>query len=359
MRRIQCVLSFVLSLVLVFLTGCLTPEDPTLKDPKAKAENFYQYFDTLCAVLSYAGDSEEVFAENAELVRASLERYHQIFDIYNSYVGVVNLHTLNKKAKDAPVAVSDELFAFLVYAKGMYNLTGGVVNIAMGAVLSVWHEVREDAESNPDVRLPDKAQLDEAKLHTNINDLILDEQNKTVYFADPQMKLDVGALAKGYATEQIGIMLEERGVTSYVLNFGGNIRAIGTRPSGAGWITGITNPDKTSEKAFAVRIILKDVSLVTSGDYERYFVKDGVRYHHIIDPKTNYPAAYFSSISIHTDDSALADALSTALFCMSYEDGKVLVDSLLQKGVVVDVLWIDADGGLKMTDGFREILCDE
>lgn len=354
MQRFNRFLSLTLCLVLVLLSGCVST--PKTEDPKAKAENFYQYFDTLCAVLSYAGDADDVFSENVELARRELEKYHQLFNIYYAYAGVTNLYTLNKKAKDAPVAVSDELFAFLVYAKQMYALTGGTVNVAMGSVLSIWHDVREDAEDDPSAALPSKEQLDEAALHADIDDLILDVENKTVFYADPEMKLDVGALAKGYATEQIGKMLEERGVTSYVLNFGGNIRAIGTRPSGAGWITGITNPDKTSSEPFAVRITLRNISLVTSGDYERYFVKDGVRYHHIIDPETNYPATYFSSVSIYTADSGLADALSTALFCISYEDGMALVNSLKAKGKVVDVLWIDREGNQKMTDGFRSII---
>lgn len=355
MQRYQRMAALLLCVVLLFLSGCLPQKPTTAEDPKAKAENFYQYFDTLCAVLSYAGDSDAQFSQNVELVREQLASYHELFDIYRAYAGVTNLHTLNETASQAPVAVSDALFDFLVYAKEMYALTGGTVNVAMGAVLSLWHEVREDAEENPNVALPSEAALAEAASHTDIHDLILDEENKTVYYKDPELKLDVGALAKGYATEQIGRMLEERGITSYVLNFGGNIRAIGTRPSGAGWITGITNPDKTSNEPFALRITLRNVSLVTSGDYERYFEQGGVRYHHIIDPKTCYPATYFTSVSILMADSALADALSTALFCMSYEDGAAMVNSLRAQGKGVDVLWIAKGGELTMTDGFRSI----
>jgi thiamine biosynthesis lipoprotein len=132
-----------------------------------------------------------------------------------------------------------------------------------------------------------------------------------------------------------------------VLNIGGNLRAIGEKVTGEGWVTGITNPDKTSADSFVCRVSIKDTSLVTSGDYERYYVVDGKKYHHIIDPKTLMPATYFSSVSIFTKDSALADALSTALFCMSYEDRRTLIESIGG----VEVIWVYPDGKVVMTDG--------
>ena len=161
------------------------------------------------------------------------------------------------------------------------------------------------------------------------------------------MSLDVGALGKGYATERAAEMLISRGVTSYVLNVGGNIRAIGEKVSGQGWVTGITNPDKTSDEAFVCKVVIKNVSLVTSGDYERYYTVNGTRYHHIIDPETNMPSEYFSSVSVFTLDSGLADALSTALFCMSYEEGKALVASIGG----VDVIWVTKNGDMLYTEG--------
>ena len=131
------------------------------------------------------------------------------------------------------------------------------------------------------------------------------------------------------------------------LNAGGNIITIGLKPNGSKWVTGITNPDRTAESSLACRVEIGETALVTSGDYERYFVCDGVRYHHIIDPETLMPANYFASVSIFTADSGLADALSTALFCMSYEEGLALIERIGG----VEVLWIYKDGTLKKTDG--------
>ena len=329
------------------LLSC-TPQNT--QEPKTQANSYYEYFDTVCTVISYAGDSADAFAANCDAISALLREYHRLFDIYYEYADVNNLRTVNKKAGTAPVKVDQELIDFLLYAKKIHNLTNGATNIAMGSVLKLWHDAREDGIEDPENSyVPSEAELTEAAKHTNIDDLIIDEKEKTVFFADPLMRLDVGAIGKGYAAERAAELLIERGVTSYVLNIGGNIRTVGTKPSGDGWTTGITNPDKSSENEFVCKVIIKDISLVTSGDYERFYEVDGERYHHIIDPKTNFPAAYFSSVSVFTKDSGLADALSTALFCMSYEDGLALAKKLGG----VDVIWVDADGGVKMTDGIK------
>jgi thiamine biosynthesis lipoprotein len=157
----------------------------------------------------------------------------------------------------------------------------------------------------------------------------------------------VGAIGKGYATEQAARMLIERGVSSYVLNVGGNIRVIGEKTNGDGWVTGITHPDRSSSEQFITKVIIKNTSLVTSGDYQRFYTVDGVRYHHVIDQETLMPADHFTSVSIFTPDSGLADALSTALFCMSYEDGLALVESIGG----VDVIWVDKEYNVRYTDG--------
>ena len=118
----------------------------------------------------------------------------------------------------------------------------------------------------------------------------------------------------------------------------GNIRIVGEKPDGSGWGTGIKDP--ADPEQYAAKVTLSDTSCVTSGNYERYFTVDGVRYHHIIDPQTRMPADYFASVTVITPDSGLADALSTALFCMSYEDGLALAEKIGN----VDVLWITQDG---------------
>ena len=220
----------------------------------------------------------------------------------------------------------------------------------MGAVLKLWHDEREAASDNPNsAKLPDMENLKKACSHTSIDLLEIDTEKYTVRISDPDALIDVGAIGKGYATEMSAQFLEEKGCNSYVLDIGGNIRIIGTKIDGTGWLTGIKDPINRGEYSFFTRI--SDISCVTSGDYERYYTVEGKRYHHIIDNNTLMPSEYFASVTIFTKNSGLADALSTALFCMSYEDGLELVNNLEEK---VDVLWIYRDGTIKRTDGVIE-----
>ena len=340
------VISLLLSIFMIFSSvGCDLKKS---EEPELQAKSYYDCFDTVSVVFSYCGDEAETFEKNCGIVSDILTFYHRQFDIYYEYSGINNLMTVNKNAGISPVEVAPELIDFLLYAKDLYTLTSGKTNIAIGAVTKLWHDAREYGMDDPEnAYIPSAEALDAAGVHCDINNLIIDREASTVFITDKDMQLDVGAVGKGYATEKAAQALIKEGVSSYVLNIGGNIRAIGTKVNGEGWITGITNPDKQSDETFVQRAVIKDTSLVTSGDYERYYTVNGEKYHHIIDPETKMPAQYFSSISIFTEDSALADALSTALFCLSYEDGLKLIESIGN----VDALWVYRDGTVKMTDG--------
>ena len=157
------------------------------------------------------------------------------------------------------------------------------------------------------------------------------------------MSLDVGAIAKGYACEKIASSLESAGYSSYVLDLGGNLRAIGHKPDGSTWRTAVRNPDIFSSEPYIYYFNIADTSVVTSGDYQRYYTVNGVNYHHIINKDTLMPANYFSSVTIITKNSGLADGLSTALFNMDYEAGVALVSSL--DGV--SVVWVTTEGQVK------------
>lgn len=331
---------------LVVLTGCLN----SVKEIKPQGMINFTFFDTVSNIYSYAGDTKEVFTKNCEEVFEILNEYHQLFDVYHEYSGVNNLCTINKNAGGEAIVVDEKLIEFLLYTKEMYALTNGKANVMLGSVLRLWHTAREDASNNPEqAKIPEMDLLEEAIRHTSIDLLEIDKENNTVRITDPSALIDVGAIGKGYATEKVAQYLEQKGITSYVLNIGGNIRIIGTKVDGKGWNTGIKNPLNPETYAFYTNIA--DTSCVTSGDYERYFVADGKKYHHIIDSETLMPANYFSSITVITKDSGLADTLSTALFCMNYEDGLELVERLGN----VEVLWIYSDGSQKTTDGMISI----
>lgn len=331
---------------MVFALAACAREAPKA-EPQGKA--FFAYFDTVSYVYSYAEDSVEQFNERAELVSGVLEKYHRLFDIYHEYTGMNNLCTVNRLAGGEPVEVDRELIDFLLYARELYTLTNGEMNIMLGAVLSMWHDCREAAE-NGEARLPDEQELLEAAGHTDISLLEIDEEKLTVRISDEHSSIDVGALGKGYATEKAAQALEEQGITSYVLNIGGNLRIIGTKPDGGRWVTGIRDPQNEGG-SIDQRLLLADISCVTSGVYERYFTVDGKRYHHIIDKDTCYPAAYFSSVTVVSGDSALADALSTALFCMPIDEGMELL-----KGLAAEALWIFPSGEIEYSENFSQYM---
>lgn len=338
-----CVMS-----LLIALCGC----GSSVNQPEKQGKEYYLYFDTVSYVYSYAGDSEETFAANCAVVEDTLKTYHRLFDIYNEYEGINNLCTVNRLAGGDAVEVDEKLIDFLLYAKELHKKTNGEMNILLGAVLSIWHDYRTAALESPDsAAIPTEEELLDAAQHTDISLLEIDEVHHTVRLTDPEASVDVGAVGKGYATERAAEALAEQEADSYVLDIGGNLRIIGSKPNGAAFTTGIRDPkDPTSQ--YAAIISVTDASCVTSGDYERYFEVDGVRYHHIIDQNTLWPADYFSSVTVVTQDSALADALSTALFTMPYEAGCEVLEAIDD----VEVFWIFHDGTTKYTPGLEAML---
>ena len=349
-RMTAALLAAVLSLSL--LVGCKPKKELT-----RYTTIFYDVFDTVTQVIAYC-ESEEEFNTQMQALHQDLIAYNQLYDIYNDYDGVVNVKTINENAGKAPVQVDDRILSMLELAQQMYELTGGKINIAMGSVLGIWHDYREAAEQNAsetDNTLPTQEELEAAAQHCDINDLVIDEKAKTVYLSDPEMSLDVGSVGKGYAVEQAAQAAEARGLTRALISVGGNLRAIGTKPDGSQWVGGVENPWNSSEvytngSSTVAAVKMSDLSLVTSGDYQRYYVVDGVRYHHLIDPATLWPAAYFDGVSVLAPDSGVADCLTTGLFCLPLEEGKQLVESL--DGV--EALWCTTDGEVVTSSGWSE-----
>ena len=346
MKKLRLVSVFLLicALFSLFSTSCA--------NKKSKFTSYsLDYFDTVTTITGYENDQEDFDRVIGQMLLL-LEEYHRLYTIYNRYEGLENLCTVNELRDGVhPVVKLDRrIIDMLLYAKEMYRLTGGKLNIAMGSVLSVWHEYRTAGLDEPsEAKLPPSELLQTAALYTDIENLIIDEENSTVWLSAPEMKLDVGAIAKGYAVEMIAQHLEAQGVSGYVLNVGGNIRTIGAKPNGESWTAGIENPDKDSSEAYVAYLELAGEAIVTSGSYQRYYTVDGKNYHHIIDPETLMPSERYLSVSVICKNSAQADALSTALFCMTLEEGLALIESLPD----TEALWISTDGSRLSSSGFE------
>ena len=327
MRKIIALL-----LMLIMLTGCAPYEGG-----QHYSVTYWDLFDTVTTVTGSA-DNQEAFRQQADAVHEALLRYHRLFDIYNEYEDMNNLKTVNDAAGKQPVAVDPEIIDLLLACKEYYAFTKGRVNVAMGSVLRLWHDARQSEIPY----LPAQAALSEASRHTDIEKLVIDEKNATVFLADEQMRLDVGAVAKGWAVQRVA----EAAPKGMLLSVGGNICATGAKDeANTPWVVGIQNPDESSQYLHTLEIT--GGSVVTSGDYQRCFVVDGKSYHHIIDPDTQIPGRLWRAVTVVCADSGLADALSTALFLLPLEQGKALAQK-----AGAEAFWLDGQGNRFYTDGF-------
>ena len=344
-KKMNKIWLFTLILILsMIISGC--GQTAQEKEKIQYTKTYMDVFDTVTTIIGRE-ESEEVFQKNAEQIHAALLTYHQLFDIYNEYDGVANLKTVNDLAGKEAVVVDEKILDLLLLCKEEAELTNGAVNVALGSMLDLWHEARTEGIEDPEnAKLPDRDALEEAMLHTDISKVIIDEEAKTVRFADEDLKLNVGAIAKGYATEKA-----IEGINgNYLLSVGGNVRVTGPKTDeGTPWIVGIQEPDKLD--SYCYKLAVTGGSVVTSGDYQRFYEVDGKRYHHIIDPETLMPAAYYRSVTVLCEDSGRADALSTALFNLPLEKGKELA-----KTAGVEVLWIPVSGDVVMTDGMENMI---
>ena len=337
----------ILAWVMVLLTGCgLSGKVQEAKVEKKQYQaSFLTLFDTVTTILGYA-ETEEEFEKITDTIYADLEKYHKLFDIYNDYE-VNNIKTINDQAGLAPVEVDPAIIELLLDCKEYYELTGGKVNMAMGSVLSLWHEAREEGINDPEnASLPDEEALWEAAGHCNIEDVVIDEEASTVYLKDARMSLDVGAVAKGWATEKVC----QKAPEGLLVSVGGNVRATGPKPEDISWVVGIQSPWGDNSD-YVHTLYVNQESVVTSGDYQRYYTVDGEIYHHLIDPETLYPGKQWKAVSIVCEDSGLADALSTALFLLSKEEGEKLVEQY-----DAFACWIASEEEIYYSEGFEKII---
>lgn len=337
---------FLLSLFAVVLSvslvGCL--------GGKNKYTDYsFESFDTVTTIIGYEKSKDDFDAVCSE-IKSLLTKYHRLFDIYNEYEGINNLCTINatENGKHKRVETDEEIIELIEFSKKIYDISDGRVNIAMGSVLSIWHDYRERGLENPEnASLPPIDLLKEAKSHTDIKNVITDKKEKTVFLADSLMTLDVGAVAKGYAIEKVAEHLEKNGVSGYLINVGGNVRAVGKKADKTLWTVGVENPDKTSSKAYVSQEVLRDEAIATSGSYQRFYTVGDKNYHHIIDDETLMPGENFLSVSVICDDAAMADGLSTALFLKTFDEGIELLKNFSSARAV----WVFPDGSIREWNG--------
>lgn len=318
---------------------------------------FMGTFDTMIQFLGYA-QNKDTFMEMAQKGQKRFEELHQLYDIYHDYSGMNNVKTINDKAGLEPVPVKREIIDILSFSMDWYEKTDGAVNIALGPVLSIWHEYRDEGIADPEkARIPSMELLSAASEKTDIHKIILDREKGTVFLTEKGMKLDLGAVAKGYSTELVAQELIDLGYDSFAISGGGNVRVAGSPKDGKRpkWSIGIQDPDGNEyipDRDLLDTAYVSDTSVVTSGDYQRYYVVDGERMHHLIDPNTLMPAVHYRAVTVITKDSGAADFLSSTLFLLPYEKSRALAESL--EGV--EALWVMPDREILATEGMKATL---
>ena len=317
---------FVLVLFLFSLVGCEGRE-------RSQESSFFA-FDTVCTVWDYTGMDGEAFLSLAEDIKASANHYHRLFDAYNEVGDVVNIASLNRLAGTGPVEVDPAIIDLLTFSEEMYELTGGKVNFALGSVTYLWKSLTSG--KNP--RIPTEAEITEAGKHISPDSVIIDKESSTVEITDARLRIDVGAIAKGYTAELIKAELLSLGYEGIILDFGGNICAVGKEKQ-----IPIRNPlyFEGADEPYIRETLVRSEALVTSGVYQRYCVIDGVRYHHIIDTDTLRPETRYLSVSVRAAHSGVADALSTALFNMDFDLAEDFISSF---GEGLEVTFAFPDG---------------
>ena len=314
---------FFLILILLFITGC--------NKTSFESRNFF-YMDTYINVKIYDLDNDDVFSEVENIYKT----YHELADRYHGYDSTINVYYLkNNDSLDEKIELDDKLCSMIELGLEYNEKTNGKFNINMAEILDVWKKYRE-SESG----IPTLEELEAAKNKINPITFV---SKCTILNNHPS--IDLGAIAKGYATEEVGKYLQEKGINKFIINAGGNV-LVGDHYDNDRYKICLETPDQT--KSIYKVLKLNNNSVVTSGGYERFYTYEGKNYHHIIDYNTMFPANNFKSVTIVTNDSALADILSTSLFLLSIDEGKKLIEDM-----DVDVIWYTIDDQIITTEGIE------
>jgi len=316
------------------LAGC--SKDAPASSPSPASETYY-IFDTVITVKVYdTGATQQHFDEIKTILQTiDKEMNRQLKDS--------EIDRVNRQAGKGGVQVSEETFEVVRTALEYAALTNGKFDPTVGPLVDLWGIGHEGAA------VPGQAQLEQTLKLIGYQDAQLDDHSLSITLKRPGMSLDLGAIAKGYAADAIAGYLRDQGFHHAIVDLGGNILAMGARPDGSGWRIGIQDPGEQRGNPLGM-LEATDKTIVTSGIYERYFAQDGIVYHHILDTRTGYPVDNnLLSITIVTDVSMQADALSTSVFALGLADGMKFIESRSD----ADAIFITKDKKVYLTKGLQ------
>lgn len=330
-------LSVIIIMVLIVMafTGC-APKEPLIKTTYA-----------LGTVITI-----NLFDEGDEALMTELiSRITEIEQLMSMQKEDSEISAVTAAAGSKAVQVSEETYLVIKRAIEYAKMSDGSFDPTIGPVVDLWKIGTEDA------RLPEASEIEAALEYVDYSKVVLNDEEMSVYLPEGGMSLDLGGIAKGYAADEVIRLLDKAGISRAMIDLGGNIYAYGEKEGGENWNVGVRTPYDNQNSYFGY-IPLKDMTVVTSGPYERYFEQDGNIYHHIFDARTGYPTeADVVSVSITAERSIDADALSTLLFTMEPEEGLALIESL--DGT--ECLYLYSDYKVLLSSGLRSrfVLTDE
>ena len=349
-------------LISVLIFSCFNNKE------KVYTETVDGLFDTVHVISGY-DKSEQEFKKKVKFYQEEMEKLHKLYTSYEDFQGINNISTINENAGIKPVKVDRNIIDLLKDTLERNKEISDKVNIAAGNVIDLWDKAKTEG------KLPEQSELEKMQKCAKTENIVIDEQNSTVFIKEKRTKLNLGAVAKGYAVEQVTKKMEKAGMTSFIISAGGNVKVVGKRkiPKKESEITDLkscknqfcigialplyndnnidkSNPYNNGRNDYLAKIATENMSIVTTGNYQRYFVMDNKVYGHVINLETLKPEDSFASVSVITEDSGLADFMSTTLFLLSYEEGKALIEKMGKKEKI-DVIWAMKNGDVISSEG--------
>jgi thiamine biosynthesis lipoprotein len=280
-------------------------------------------------------------AKADEAMNAGFAEIRRLEELLSVYKETSEYSKINQMAGIEAVAVSPDTFELVQKGLEAGKMTEGGFDIAIGPAVKLWGVTESQ-------HIPTDEELNRIKPLTDPDKVVVDPSKRTVFLKEKGMRIDSGGNGKGFAADKVKTVLENLGIHSGIVALAGDLKVFGKKPNGDRWRIGIRHPRKKGE--VLAYLDLTDKAISTAGDYERFFMKDGVIYHHLLDPKTLQPARECQSVTLVADEGIIADSLDTGIFAMGPEKGMALIEKLPYLGGVI----VDKNGKILISSNLKD-----
>lgn len=327
-KKVSIVVAFI---IILLISGCFASR---ISAPKVYKETQF-LMDTMIEITAYGPNAEEA-------VKAAFEEFRHLHSVTNNFDENSQLSRINQMAGKEKVAVDPELVKIIEFSKEVSDKLGGSFDITIGPLTNLW------GIGHKGDYVPTQSEIDKVLPLVDYHLIEVDPVANTVYLPKPGMMLDLGAVAKGYATDQAVEILKKKGIQSALVNAGGDVRVIGKKPDGTPWRIGIQHP-RDPDGIIAKLALTEWDTMETSGDYQRFIMKDGARYSHLLDPRTGRQPKEVASVTIVNSSSTYGDVLSKPIFVLGIEKGLEILKQFPGNEAVIVTL----DGKVIVTPGLE------